>query len=601
MAHLLSAESISLEFPAKKLFLNVTVGLAGGDRIGVVGRNGDGKSTLLSILSQRLKPDLGTVSLRKGVTIGVLDQGDALDPSLTVSDHVIGTRMTHEWAANYVTREIVTNLVKDIPLTERIGNLSGGERRRVALAKLLTGDWDVLALDEPTNHLDVEGVAWLAKHLRSRWGKNEGALIVVTHDRWFLDEVSTSTWEVFGGAVEQFEGGYSAYVLKKVERDRRLDLAEVRRQNLMRKELAWLRRGPPARTAKPKFRIDAANAIIAQEPKARDSVQLKAMSVSRLGRDVIETKNMSFDYELKTIIRNLNFNVGPGDRIGILGSNGAGKSTLLELLSGDLAPTSGEVKIGSTVISSRLSQSDSVLMEYGDLRLYEVMAKHKKTFVSGGQEVGSGQLLERLGFSAIDMSSLIREFSGGQRRRLQLLLALLEEPNVLILDEPTNDMDVEMLVAIEDLLDTWVGTLLIVSHDRYLIERTVDLVYGLVDGNLVHLPRGIDQFLAITESAQNGNANNSTNGDEQRDSAKDLRVAKTIAPKIKSRSLKEVNAVERKLKRTEQELTKANALLQDHDFNDYRGLASLGELIQELEQQVRDLEEHWLTLTMEND
>ncbi|WP_019144849.1 ABC-F family ATP-binding cassette domain-containing protein [Aeromicrobium massiliense] len=497
MAHLLGAENLSLEFPTRRVLDGVSLGLDEGDRVGVVGRNGDGKSTLMRLLAGRLEPDEGRVTRRRDVTVGFLDQADVLDPTLTVAETVVGDTVEHEWAGDARVRDVIDGLVADLPWDAAVGTLSGGQRRRVALAALLVGEWDVLFLDEPTNHLDVEGVAWLAEHLKRRWSPSAGGLLVVTHDRWFLDEVCTDTWEVHDGVVEPFEGGYAAYVLQRVERDRQAAAIESKRQNLMRKELAWLRRGAPARTSKPKFRIDAANELIEDEPPVREAVELQQLATARLGKDVVDLLDVSVSYGDKAVLRGVEWRIGPGERTGILGVNGAGKSTLLGVVTGAVTPTSGRVKRGKTVRVAVLTQSLSELDEIADDRVSDVVGRQRATYVAGGKEMTPGQLLERLGFSSAQLSTPVKDLSGGQKRRLQLLLILLDEPNVLILDEPTNDLDTDMLAAIEDLLDTWPGTLLVVSHDRYLLERVTDQQYAVLDGGLRHLPGGVEEYLRL--------------------------------------------------------------------------------------------------------
>lgn len=467
MAHLLGGEGLHLEYPTRTVFDNVTVGVAEGDRIGIVGRNGDGKSTLMAMLSGRTAPDAGRVTKRGGVTVGVLTQSDTLEDEATVGHSIVGDRPQHEWAGDSRVRDVIAGLVQDLDWQGSVGELSGGQRRRVALAALLVGEWDVLMLDEPTNHLDVEGIAWLAKHLERRWPTNDGALLVITHDRWFLDEVAKSTWEVHDGIVEPFEGGYAAYVLQRVERDRQAASIEQRRQNLARKELAWLRRGAPARTSKPKFRIDAANALISDVPPPRDSVQLSRLATARLGKTVIDLDDAGVGYvppgeagaEAAEVIRHVTWNIAPGERTAILGANGAGKSTLLGLIAGSLPPTSGRVKTGKTVQLAVLDQQFSQLDEIAADRVREVLARQKTEYLAGGTEITPAQMLERLGFSRAHLQARVAELSGGQKRRLQLLLVLLSEPNVLILDEPTNDVDTDMLTAMEDLLDSWPWTL----------------------------------------------------------------------------------------------------------------------------------------------
>ncbi len=505
---LLGGEALHLTFPTRRVLDGVSLGLADGDRIGVVGRNGDGKSTLLRVLARRIEPDAGRVTWRRDLRIGFLDQADRLEPELVVSTAVVADRPEHEWAGDARVRDILTGLLSDVPWDGRIGELSGGQRRRVALAQVLVGVHDVVILDEPTNHLDLEGVMWLAEHVKSRWPAGTGGLAVVTHDRWFLDEVCTHTWEVHDGVVEPFEGGYAAYVLQRVERDRQTAAAESRRQNLMRKELAWLRRGAPARTSKPKFRIDAANALIEREPPVRNTTELVQLATTRLGKDVVDLLDVSVSFPhsqssrevppgVHEVLRDVEWRIGPGERAGILGVNGAGKSTLLGLVTGTVKPSTGRVKRGKTVQVGTLSQTLAELEPFADDRVRDVVAAQRTTFEAAGQELSPGQLLERLGFSQGALDTPVRDLSGGQKRRLQLLVVLLAEPNVLILDEPTNDLDTDMLAAIEDLLDSWPGTLLVVSHDRYLVERVTDHQFAVLDGRLRHLPGGVDEYLRL--------------------------------------------------------------------------------------------------------
>lgn len=494
---LIGGEGLQLSFPTKDVLDDVTLGLAEGQRVGVVGRNGDGKSTLMRVLARRLEPDEGRITWRRDLRVGFVDQADVLDPAVVVSDAVVGDTAEHEWAGDAKVRDVVNGLLSDVPWDARVGDLSGGQRRRVSLAAVLVGDHDVLFLDEPTNHLDVEGVTWLAAHLNARFASGQGAFVVVTHDRWFLDEVCTDTWEVHDAVVEPFEGGYAAYVLQRVERDRQAAASESRRQNLLRKELAWLRRGAPARTSKPKFRIDAANELIEREPPVRDEVALKRVATARLGKDVVDLLDVSVAYGSHEVLQRVEWRIAPGERVGILGANGAGKSTLLGLVAGTVQPSSGHVKRGKTVQVATLSQSLAELDEIADDRVRDVVAGRRASYQAEGAEVTPSQMLERLGFSSVQLSNRVKDLSGGQRRRLQLLLVLLDEPNVLILDEPTNDMDTDMLAAIEDLLDTWPGTLLVVSHDRYLLERVTDHQYAVLDGRLRHLPGGVDEYLRL--------------------------------------------------------------------------------------------------------
>ena len=440
MAHLLGAEQLRVEYPTRVVLEGVTVGIGDGDRIGVVGRNGDGKSTLLRILAGLQEPDDGRVTRRRGVTLGMLDQTDDLGTGRTVIDTVVGDRDEHEWAGDANVRDVLAGLIADIPGSTLVDDLSGGQRRRVALAALLSHEWDIVVLDEPTNHLDIGGVAWLAEHLKRRWPRGQGALLVVTHDRWFLDEISEDTWEVHDRMVEPFEGGYAAYVLQRMERDRQASTMEAKRQNLMKKELAWLRRGAPARTAKPKFRIEAANALIADVPPLRNTVELAQMATSRLGKDVIDLLDVGVSYGDTEILRDVEWRIAPGERTGILGINGAGKSTLLKLIDGSLEPTTGRVKRGKTVVVATLDQQLGDLSAVAHQRVSAVIAEKRTTYVTGGKELTPGQLLERMGFTSAQLSTPVKDLSGGQKRRLQLLLILLDEPNVLIMDEPNNSM-----------------------------------------------------------------------------------------------------------------------------------------------------------------
>lgn len=603
MVHLLGAESVGLEYPTRVVFDAVTVGIDEGDRIGVVGRNGDGKSTLLKILAGRIEPDSGKVTRRGGVTLGMLDQGDTLPPDELVSDVVVGGRAEHEWAGDSRVRDVIAGLLGDVPWEGRIGDLSGGQQRRVALAALLTRDWDVVFLDEPTNHLDVEGVAWLAQHLSARWPANRGGLVVVTHDRWFLDAVCTTTWEVHDRILEPFEGGYAAYVLQRVERDRMSATMEAKRQNLMRKELAWLRRGPPARTSKPKFRIDAANQLIEDVPDPRDTVQLKQLATARLGKDVVDLEGVTVAYEGRVILDDVTWRIAPGERTGVIGINGAGKSTLLGLVAGSVQPTSGRVKRGKTVKIAVLDQRLVGLETFMNDRVSAVVAQQKSSYVSGGVEMTPGQLLERLGFTTAQLSTPVKDLSGGQQRRLQLLLILLDEPNVLILDEPTNDLDTDMLAAMEDLLDTWPGTLLVVSHDRYLLERVTDNQYAVIDGAFRHLPGGVDQYLDLRRARTVGGRVAREAGVSRPVPAGDLDTrpsAATRSPTLGGADRraveKELAAVERRLEKATLGIRTAKAELDAVDPSDYVTLGAKQTAIAALETEAAALEEQWLDL-----
>ena len=509
MAILLGCDSVSLEFPTKHIFDSVTLGVGEGDRIGIVGKNGDGKSTLLSVLAGTLEPDDGRVTHRRDTTIGLLGQKDNLADTDTVHHAVVGDTPEYEWASSPRTRQILAGLISDVPWEGTVGELSGGQRRRVDLARLLIGDYDVLMLDEPTNHLDMRTINWLALHLKARWQRGQGAMLVVTHDRWFLDEVCTSMWEVHDGQVDPFEGGYSAYILQRVERDRMAAVTEERRRNMARKELAWLSRGAQARSTKPKFRVDAARELIADVPPVRDELELKRLAVSRLGKQVIDVVDVDAGYAdtdgaPKQVLSDVTWLIGAGDRYGLLGENGAGKSTLLDVIQGKIEPMRGRVKIGQTVRFGVLSQQLEELEPYMGDTIREVLSNYKKYYVIDGKETSPEKLCERLGFTTQQLWSRIGDLSGGQRRRLSLLLTILDEPNVLILDEPGNDLDTDMLAIVEDLLDGWPGTLILVTHDRFLMERVTDQQWALLDGHLTHMPGGVDQYLRLCNATAEG-------------------------------------------------------------------------------------------------
>ena len=585
VAHLLGAEALHLEYPTRVVLDSVTLGVDEGDRIGIVGRNGDGKSSLLRLLSRRLEPDDGRVTWRGGLRVGVLDQADTLEDAHTVGQTVVGDRAEHEWAGDPRVRDVIAGLVPDVPWDAPVGTLSGGQRRRVALAALLVQEWDVVMLDEPTNHLDVEGISWLADHLKRRWAASSGGLLVVTHDRWFLDEVALTTWEVHDRLVEPFEGGYAAYVLQRVERDRQAAVVEAKRQNLMRKELAWLRRGAPARTSKPKFRIDAANQLIEDVPPLRDRTELSRLATARLGKDVVDLLDVSVSFGENHVLRDVEWRIGPGERTGILGANGAGKSTLLALVAGTLQPDSGRVKRGKTVRLAILDQQFTGLGEIADDRVRDVLARTRTSYVVDGKEMTPAQLLERLGFAREHLSARVGELSGGQKRRLQLLLILLDEPNVLILDEPTNDVDTDMLAAMEDLLDSWPGTLIVVSHDRYLLERVTDQQYAVMDGRLRHVPGGVEEYLELRRRQDEGASGSQTPAREQPRGAEQHAARKELA------------ATERRLEKASAQVAAVHERMAAHDPGDYAGLAALTEEARALEAQVAELEERWLELS----
>jgi len=595
-------EDVSTSLGTRTLLSGVTVGVLEGDRIGVVGRNGGGKTTLVRVLTGAQPVDAGRVVRLGGLTVGVLAQGDDLDPAATLRDVVVGDRPEHEWAGDARVRDVMTGLLGGLDaegydggLDATIGTMSGGERRRAALAQLLIEDPVLLVLDEPTNHLDVEAVAWLARHLAPR----RGALVVVTHDRWFLDEVATETWEVVDGAVHRYDGGYAAFVLARAERSRQAASSEERRQNLLRKELAWLRRGAPARTSKPKFRIDAANALIADEPPPRDRLALEKFATARLGKQVYDLEDVTIAPApgVAPVVVDQTWRLGPGDRIGLLGPNGAGKSTVLRLLHAahdgrlDLAEApdvrAGTVKVGQTVHVAHLTQAlDEV--DPAD-RVLESLRRLRETVdVGRGRTLTAQQLLEGFGFTGDKLFTRLGDLSGGELRRLQLMRLLVGGPNVLLLDEPTNDLDVEMLTVLEDLLDTWPGTLVVVSHDRYFLERTTDVLYALLgDGALRHLPGGVDEYLERRAAAPAPGATSSTRAPS----------ATPAAPKLsggEARELrKELTRIERRTEKLRGEEDRLHALLADAATDHEKVLALDAELRAVLAER-EQLEEQWL-------
>ena len=508
MANLVSVERAALALGTAQVLDGVSLGILGGDRIGVVGRNGGGKTTLLRVLAGLREVDSGRVTRAGGARVGMLAQEDVLDPSHTVREAVLGDLPEHVWAGDPRVRDVLDGLLGGIDaagvggLDGPVGPLSGGERRRLALARLLVDDPDILLLDEPTNHLDVEGVAWLADHLVKHRAKPDNALVAITHDRWFLDAVATQTWEVVDGQVTSFEGGYAAYVLAKAERERMAQVTAERRDNLLRKELAWLRRGAPARTSKPKFRIEAANTLIADEPPPRDDVELMRFATTRLGKDVVDLHDASVEVGGRTLLDRVTWHLAPGERLGVVGVNGAGKSTLLRVIAGELPLTSGKRKQGVTVRLAYLSQEVRELERYADWRVIEAVEDVRRYVRLGPKEISAAQLAQRLGFTGGRQQTRVSDLSGGERRRLQLTRLLMDEPNVLLLDEPTNDLDIETLTSLEDVLDGWAGTLLVVSHDRYLLERVCDRQVALLgDGRVRDLPGGVDQYLRLRHEA----------------------------------------------------------------------------------------------------
>lgn len=696
----LGLERVSLEFATKTIFKDVTIGVFEGDRIGIVGKNGDGKSTLLRLLAGKMQPDSGRVTKRGGLTFGMLDQRDPLDDNATVREAALENREDYEWAADQRSREIVEALLGGINLEAKVGTLSGGQRRRADLARLLLHDWDILALDEPTNHLDVVTIHWLAEHLLHRWQDGQGALLIVTHDRWFLDEVCTSMWEVHDGVIDPFEGGYSAYMMQRVERERQADVREERRRNLARKELAWLSRGARARSTKQKFHVKQARELIADVPPLRDTLELKKMATSRLGKqvvdlidvtqifdnaqqlknidpDIVENASLGEDNAEKSnkvdivesafaqpthvgsvtiavdenqenslensaentsestatsaeniaetsaasrktitgrmILDDATWLIGPGDRFGIVGANGVGKSTLLSIIDGSLKPTLGHVNIGKTVKFAVLSQRLEELEKLGKYKVKEVLSRYKPSYIIDGKEVTPGQLMERLGFKPEQLMTPIADLSGGQKRRMQLLLILLNEPNVLIMDEPGNDLDTDMLAVMEDLLDTWPGTLIVVSHDRYLLERVTDQQFALIDGKIRHLPGGVDEYLQIVEKLQRNHENSSgTTGtvgasstanasSAANSTTKESSESTVIEPKLTGKAYhdaaRRVSAIERKLTKLEEEKSQIEAQMAAHNPSDFVGLQSLNEDLQKNEQETSALEDEWMELS----
>lgn len=716
----LGLEHVSLAFATKTVFTDVTQGVFEGDRIGIVGRNGDGKSTLLKLLDGTQEPDSGRVTRRNGLTFGMLTQRDALDDNATLREAALEGREDYEWASQQQSREIVEALLGGMNLDAKIGSLSGGQRRRADLARLLLKDWDILALDEPTNHLDVITIHWLAEHLKNRWSRGTGALLLVTHDRWFLDEVCESMWEVHDGQIEPFEGGYSAYMLQRVERDRQADVRETKRRNLARKELAWLSRGARARSTKQKFHVKAATELIADVPPMRNTLELKQMATARLGKQVVDLVDVTQVYDReqgayadidpdaaalaasarsastvdvvepmvqepqvfgsvtiavddaddprlasafgaraaevaaehglthhepageinalrgtrddadaeetsaaveitvsgRKILDDVTWLIGPGDRVGIVGANGAGKSTLLKILDGTLTPTAGRVNIGKTVRFAVLSQRLDELEKLGKYKVKEVLSRYKPSYIVDGKEVTPGQLMERLGFEAAQLMTPIRDLSGGQKRRMQLLLILLDEPNVLIMDEPGNDLDTDMLAVMEDLLDTWPGTLIVVSHDRYLLERVTDEQFALIGGKVRHLPGGVQDYLDMMEQLKRGEdplglegaaggpatgGDSPANGGGSADAASAATTTEPEAPKLSGKAYadasRRVSAIERKLEKIATQKEQLEAQMAAHDPSDYAGLNELNGQLQALAAESDGLEAEWLDLS----
>lgn len=601
MAFLLGCEKASVEYPSKTVLEDLSLGVDSGDRIGIVGRNGDGKSTLLGLLAGRVEPSSGRVIRTNGVQVGLLGQRDSLKDSDTVGQSIVGERPEHEWAGDGRIRAIIAGLVDDIPWDGIVGNLSGGQRRRVDLARLLVGDYDVLMFDEPTNHLDIRTIHWLAQHLKSRWREGQGAFLVVTHDRWFLDEVCTSMWEVHDRRVEPFEGGFSAYIMQRVERDRVARVTEERRQNKLRRELAWLSRGARARATKPKFHVKAAQELIADVPPLRDELELKRMAVTRLGKQVVDIKDVSMAFGDSKVLDHIEWLIGPGDRLGIVGANGAGKTTLINIIQKKLKPTEGFVKVGKTVKFAILSQHLDELEAMGADRVREVVGRFGHAVMLDGKDQTPKQLLERLGFTNADMNEPVKDLSGGQKRRLALMLILLEEPNVLILDEPGNDLDVDMLAAMEDLLDGWPGTLLLITHDRYLMERVTDDQYALIDGRLRHLPGGIDEYLALGE--QTGKEPSSNQEAARKETTSKPSPSASLSNQELRSLKKQLQSTERKMATLQGRIDDADQRLQDADSTDYVVLGEIQTEKDSYRASLEELELTWLELseTLERD
>ncbi|MFC4033753.1 ABC-F family ATP-binding cassette domain-containing protein [Streptomyces polygonati] len=589
--NLVNVEAVGKTYGTRTLLEALSLGVSEGDRIGVVGRNGDGKTTLIRMLAKLEEPDTGRVTHQSGLRLGVLTQHDALDPAATIRHEIIGDRPDHDWAGDARIRDVLTGLfgALDMPgfalgLDTVIGPLSGGERRRIALAKLLIDEQDLLVLDEPTNHLDVEGIAWLAGHLRTR----RSALVCVTHDRWFLDQVCTQMWDVQRGTVYEYEGGYSDYVFARAERERIAATEEGKRQNLMRKELAWLRRGAPARTSKPRYRIEAANALIEDVPPPRDTAELMKFANSRLGKTVFELEDVTVAAGPRELLQHITWQLGPGDRIGLVGVNGSGKTSFLRALAnawktdGDQQPARGRVVVGRTVKLAYLSQEVSEL-EPTQRVLQAVESVRQRVDLGKGREMTAGQLCEKFGFTKEKQWTPVGDLSGGERRRLQLLRLLMDEPNVLFLDEPTNDLDIETLTQLEDLLDGWPGSMLVISHDRFFLERTTDQVFALLgDASLRMLPRGVEEYL------------------ERR--RRMVEAAAPPPPPVKEKPAGDTRAAKKELQRIERQLSKMgdresrlHSQIAEQATN-FEKVAELDAELRSLREERDELEMRWLEL-----
>ncbi|QRV01975.1 ABC-F family ATP-binding cassette domain-containing protein [Arcanobacterium phocisimile] len=609
MAHILGVENVSIDLGSRPILGNINVSIEDGAKIGIVGPNGGGKSTLLKLLTRALEPDTGQVTMTSGTRFSVLSQAISFAPDVTVIQAIHGNAAEYEWASDSAIRYLHEGLLPDVPLDKKVTELSGGQRRRVALAATLAADANVIVLDEPTNHLDIEGVTFLAKYLNERFGRGEGALIVVTHDRWFLDAVCDRLWEVVPGNdgaggrnpqpghVETYEGGYAAYILQRAERSRIAQQAVEKRNNLLRKELAWLRRGAPARTSKPKFRIDAANELIANEPPPRDSIELAKMATTRLGKDVIDLIGVSFAYDAQDqtpVLDDVTVRLAPGERLGIVGGNGAGKSSLLGLISGALEPTAGRIRRGKTVKLAVLTQETKELDEIAHRRVVEAVHDIATHVMVGKKEMTAAQLVEKLGFTRERAWTQVGDLSGGERRRLQLLRLLVGEPNVLLLDEPTNDLDTDTLAAIEDVLDSWPGTLVVVSHDRYLLERITDHQIAVLDGHVRDLPGGVDEYLRLAAELR---VQHDKGGDAGSQAAQPIKTKDAAKERL---ARKNMARIERKMDKVSQLIERIG--LQQADAaasGDFEALVDLGKEAALAQEELDLLEEEWMVAAEE--
>ena len=618
MAHLLGVENLRIVVGSRTLLDGVTVGIEDGTRVGVLGPNGAGKSTFLQALSGQREIDGGRITRAADTRVAILNQSDNFPPGISVRQAVHGDMPEHVWASNPAVRDIHAGLLADVDLAADVDTLSGGQRRRVALAHVLTQDAQVVVLDEPTNHLDVEGVDWLARHLQKRFdsARGDGALVVVTHDRWFLDAICNRVWEVVPGVdpgngrpqipgrIELYDGGYAAYILARAERARQAEVAAAKRENLLRKELAWLRRGAPARTSKPRFRIDAAEALIADVPPPRDSVEITRMATARLGKRVIDLENVSVSYPApgggeNQVLREVTWRLAPGERVGIVGINGAGKTTLLRLLQGTQKPTSGRVRTGQTVDVVTLSQTTHELDQISELRVVEAVAAVAEHVTVGGKDLSASQLVERLGFTRQRAWTRVGEISGGERRRLQLLRLLMAQPNVLLLDEPTNDLDTDTLASIEDILDTFPGTLVVVSHDRYLLERVTDHQLALLgDGHLRDLPGGVEQYLELRRQqlAASSGAAGATSATAEAKNAPSQGEQGALSGAQRHAAAKNLARLERQLDKVSAQIAKLHADMEaaSADPGRVNELIELGKQLSQAQERQADIELEWL-------